>query len=169
MNKDSKVIAESYLKKVIVRESSYEELFDWLGGTEDDITGGGLYPGVKGIEAVKNMILDTYVEEYPNQGPYIAMAIDVLNPKQLLDLILQNYDGTALKDLPSSVIEFHSGNDEDYFEAPDSSQAQNILTKAIGYFRKEPAVDLPEWAQKRDDAMDMRAKLVPILRKKHRR
>ncbi len=166
-NKDHVLLENAY--KRVIGESNYNELFDWLGGTDSEAGGmDGVYPGVTGIEAVKNMVLDTFTEESPKLKPYVAQAIDTLKPNQLLELILMNYDGTALSDLPSSVIEFHSGEDPDYFQAPDSTQAQNILIKAISYFRKEPSMELPEWTQKRDDGMEMKEILVKNQRKNQR-
>ena len=167
MNKDLKLLQEIYDK---VGKRQYDMLFDWLGGSEEDVLGGGLYPGVSGLDAVKNMVLDsqTMEDENPKSQLAIAAAIETLNEKKVLELILNNYDGERLDGMPSSVQEFHSGTDDEYFQAPDTTEANNAFQKAIRYFKQElnEIEGVPEWAEKRDDAMYMREILVTLKRNK---
>ena len=160
-NQDTKKLAEAYNN---MHRDQYDILFDWLGG-QGDILGGGLYPGVRGVEAVKNMILDAQIDEASDLKPYIAAAIDTLTKKQLLELILLNYNGEPVSSLPSSVQEFDVGGGE-YFEASDTVNAQEYLDRAVKYFAAEPNIKIPAWAQKRDDFADLRSEIVGMSRKR---
>lgn len=149
-------------------ESQFDKYFDYFGGSELDFNtiSGGLYPGVSGKDAVKNMILDVWLNEMYEDGPYIAQAIDTLTDKQLLDLICINYDGSPLADMPSWINELSANSDGDYFCAPDVSATLQTFEQAIQYFKGDyKNYDLPQWAQNRQDALEMREKLVRKKRK----
>jgi hypothetical protein len=147
--------------------NNLDKYFDWLGGQSDQLTDGGLYPGVKGKEAVKCMILDGYADEESDNLIYIANAIDTLKDDQLLLLILANYDGTALADMPSFMNELSTGEPNDiFFNAPSFSSALKKLNQAIKYYKQEPdKMSLPEWCSKRNDALALREQLVTRKRK----
>ena len=105
---------------------SIDNLFNWFGGDSSSLTGGGLYAGVEGKDACKNMILDAWAED-PEDKIYIANAIDVLKDKQLIELMSLNYEGSPLSDMPPFVKEFSAGSPEDeYFVAPDITNTQNV-------------------------------------------
>lgn len=148
---------------------SIDNLFNWFGGDSSSLTGGGSYPGVEGKDACKNMILDAWAED-PEDKIYITNAIDVLKDIQLIDLISLNYEGSPLSDMPSFVKEFSAGSTEnEYFVAPDTTNTQNVFKNAINYFKNDPSkLTLPEWALKRDDAIELRKKIVKLIRIKDR-
>jgi len=153
-------------------ESSFERYWSYFGGTDDSMTQGGLYPGVKGLDAVKNMIVDTYTEETdigdsPAHGDLVvANAIETLNEQQLLRLICVNYEGTPLKDMPSFIQEL-STEKEGWFVPPPWRGVDRILRKAIRYFLGEtqPEMKMPPWLEKRANALDIRQELVRRSRK----
>ena len=144
---------------------SIDNLFNWFGGDSSSHTG-GLYPGVQGKDACKNMILDSWAED-PQDKIFIANAIDALKDRQLIELMCLNYDGTPLSDMPPFIKEFSAGQPEDkYFVAPDTTSTRNVLDNAINYFKSDPSkLILPEWASKRDDAMELRDIIVSFKRK----
>ena len=149
---------------------SIDNLFNWFGGDIASLTGGGSYPGVEGKDACKNMILDAWAED-PEDKIYITNAIDVLKDRQLIELISLNYEGSPLSDMPPFVKEFSAGSPEnEYFVAPDTTNTRNVFNNAINYFKDDPSkLTLPEWASKRDDAIDLRRMIVFFVRQKEKK
>ena len=149
--KDQQAIGNLYTTLIVERK--YEDYFDWFAGGEDHDEGsGGLYRGVKGKDAVKNQILDSWsADNEEEDAVYIANAIDTLSDDQLLRLVLLNYNGTPVASMPPYIQEFgaHDSNAK-YFEAPDVKDAVGQIRKAIEYFKSDTDLEMPEWAATRD-------------------
>ena len=169
-------------KQFIQETYQIDQLWDFFGGvSNNDIMTGGMYPGMSGKNAVKNMVLDTYVEDPETEASgsvltndndfntlLVMNAIDTLQDEQLLKLIMKNYEGVPMKELPDNVQEFSTENERFSPDPLTVNISHQALLQAIKYYKGDGMKNLkiPEWAQDRLDKLQLRRVLIDINRKK---
>jgi len=152
---------------------NFEQIFQFLGGDDDSVSQPGVYPGVKSKDAVRNMIVDSNfdtaydilsdkIEDPDLVNLILVFAVDVLDEKQLADIGIFNYSGVGINEVPPFLREFSTNSE--WFEVPEPKEALDTLEKVIKYFGGDAnslrGKDLPEWAQKREDGLELRAALM---------